>query len=206
MAYDAEIGAALEDAAKMHGGMRFAGSGGMRRAAGRGPSPGMGGSRSDWFFPWMQRPESCSALTQADVGALDRERLAGPVAPVMGRRSSRSSGLRKRKDGDMGRIVTDLEKLKLAANSLICSEPPSAVLESIRGYVDELRPSFPTVTDEEAQALVHELESIHSVTMKPAAFLQAPGLEPWLEEARSRKRGGNGPRPTPARRSRDASR
>lgn len=31
MAYDAEIGAALEDAAKMHGGMRLAGSGGRRR-------------------------------------------------------------------------------------------------------------------------------------------------------------------------------
>lgn len=33
----------------------------------------------------MQRPESRLTLTQADVDALDRERLAGPVAPVMPR-------------------------------------------------------------------------------------------------------------------------
>lgn len=93
-------------------------------------------------------------------------------------------------------MVTDLEKLKLAANSLICAELPPAqpTQEAIRGCVEQLRPSFPTVTDEEAQALVHELEAIHSVTMKLGACLEGPGHEPWLEEARSGRRRGNGGR------------
>ena len=79
--------------------------------------------------------------------------------------------------------MTDLDKLKAAVRALLGSELPTQ--EAIRGYVDQLRRSFPGVTDEEAQGLVQELETVHGVTMRDGASLQETGFEPWLEDARS---------------------
>ena len=80
--------------------------------------------------------------------------------------------------------MTDLDKLRAALRGLLGSELPTQ--EAIRDSVDQLRHSFPSVTDEEAQGLVHEFETIHGVKMRDGASLQEAGFEPWLEGARSR--------------------
>ena len=79
--------------------------------------------------------------------------------------------------------MTDLDKLKAAVRGLLGSELPTQ--EAIRRYVDQLRRSFQGVTDEEAQGLVQEFETVHGVTMRDGAHLQETGFEPWLEDARS---------------------
>ena len=79
--------------------------------------------------------------------------------------------------------MTDLDKLRVAVRGLLGSELPTQ--EAIRGYVDQFRRVFPGVTDEEAQALVHEFETVHGVTMRDGAALQETGFEPWLEDSRS---------------------
>lgn len=79
--------------------------------------------------------------------------------------------------------MTDLDKLRVAVRGLLGSELPTQ--EAIRGYVDQFRRVFPSVTDEEAQALVHEFETVHGVTMRDGAALQETGFEPWLEDSRS---------------------
>ena len=79
--------------------------------------------------------------------------------------------------------MTDLDKLKAALRGLLGSELPTQ--EAIRGNVDQLRHSFPGVTDEEAQGLVHEFETIHGVKMRDGASLQEADFEPWLDDARS---------------------
>ena len=78
--------------------------------------------------------------------------------------------------------MTDLEQLRVAVGALLGSELPTP--EAIRGYVDQLRRSFPGVTDEEAQRLVHEFETVHGVTMRDGAAFKETGFEPWLEDAR----------------------
>ena len=79
--------------------------------------------------------------------------------------------------------MTDLDKLRVAVRGLLGSELPTQ--EAIRGYVDQFRRVFPSVTDEEAQALVREFETVHGVTMRDGAALQETGFEPWLEDSRS---------------------
>lgn len=78
--------------------------------------------------------------------------------------------------------MTDLEKFKVTVGALLGGDLPTQ--EAIRGYVGQLRRSFPDVTDEEAQALVRQFETVHGVTMKEGAVLQEAGFEPWLEDAR----------------------
>ena len=86
-------------------------------------------------------------------------------------------------DGRTGRIVTDLDKLKAAVSGLLGTDLPTQ--EGIREYIDQLRPSFPGVTDEEANQLALWFEEVHGVTMRDGAALQEAGFEPWLEDARA---------------------
>ena len=79
--------------------------------------------------------------------------------------------------------MADLEQLKIAVGALLGNELPTQ--DVIRGHVGQLRRSFPGVTDEEAQRLIHEFEAVHGVTMRDGATLQEAGFEPWLENARS---------------------
>ena len=79
--------------------------------------------------------------------------------------------------------MTDLEKLRVAVGALLGIELPTQT--AIRQHVDQLRGVYPGVTDEEAQGLVHEFETVHGVTMRDGATLQETGFKPWLEDARS---------------------
>ncbi len=80
--------------------------------------------------------------------------------------------------------MTDRKKLKISVGALLGSELPTQ--EGVREFVSQLRPSFPDVTDDEAEELIRRFETIHGVTMQDSAVLQETGFEPWLEDARSR--------------------
>ena len=79
--------------------------------------------------------------------------------------------------------MTDLEKLKISVGALLGNDLPTQ--ERIREYVNQLRRSFPHVTDDQADGVVRYFENVHGVTMKDGAVLQETGFEPWLEDARS---------------------
>ena len=79
--------------------------------------------------------------------------------------------------------MTDLEKLRTAVSALLGTDLPSQ--ERIREYIEQLRPSFPGVTDEEANQLALWFEEVHGVTMRDGAALQETDFEPWLEDARA---------------------
>ena len=79
--------------------------------------------------------------------------------------------------------MTDLDKLKAAVSGVLGTDLPTQ--EGIREYIDLLRRSFPSVTDEEANELALWFEKVHGVKMGDGAALQDTGFEPWLEDARS---------------------
>ena len=80
--------------------------------------------------------------------------------------------------------MKDLDKLKAAVSGLLGTGLPTQ--EGIRECIDQLRRSFPSVTDEEAKKLALWFEEVHGVTMRDGAALQDTGFEPWLEDARCR--------------------
>ncbi len=79
--------------------------------------------------------------------------------------------------------MTDLDKLKAAVGALLGTDLPTQ--GGIREYIHQLRPSFSSVTDEEANQLALWFEEVHGVTMRDGAALQEAGFEPWLEDARA---------------------
>ena len=79
--------------------------------------------------------------------------------------------------------MKDLDKLKAAVSGVLGTDLPTQ--EGIREWIDVLRRSFPSVTDEEANKLALWFEEVHGVTMRDGAALQDTGFEPWLEDARS---------------------
>ena len=78
--------------------------------------------------------------------------------------------------------MKDLDKLKAAVSGVLGTDLPTQ--EGIREYIGLLRPSFPSVTDEEANGLALWFEEVHGVKMRDGAALQETGFEPWLEDAR----------------------
>ena len=79
--------------------------------------------------------------------------------------------------------MTDLDTFKLAVRGVLGGGLPTQ--EGIRATVNQLRSSFPGVTDEEADALALWFEEVHGVTMRDGAALQDTDFEPWLEDARA---------------------
>ena len=79
--------------------------------------------------------------------------------------------------------MKDIDKLRAAVSGLLGTGLPTQ--EGIRECIDQLRQSFPSVTDEEANELALEFEEVHGVKMRDGAALQDTGFEPWLEDARS---------------------
>lgn len=79
--------------------------------------------------------------------------------------------------------MTDLEKLKTAVRALLATEPPTQ--ERIRELIFDARSMCPDVTDDQAEELAREFETVHGVTMMHGATLQEQGFEPWLEATRS---------------------
>lgn len=80
--------------------------------------------------------------------------------------------------------MTDLERLRLLVQALIASQN-LPTQQKIRQAIAETRAVCPSVSDQEAEELAIELESVHDVRMTDGATLQEPTFEPWLDAARS---------------------
>ena len=78
--------------------------------------------------------------------------------------------------------MTSLERLRIMVQGLLAQEMPTQ--SRIREVIAEVRPASPDVSDEEAEALALELESVHGVRMSEGSILQEPEFEPWLDAAR----------------------
>ncbi len=79
--------------------------------------------------------------------------------------------------------MNDLEKLRITVRALLAAESPTQ--ERIRELIFDARSMCPDVTDDQAEELAREFETVHGVTMMDGATLQEQGFEPWLEDARS---------------------
>lgn len=80
--------------------------------------------------------------------------------------------------------MTDLQKLRTTVGALLAIEFPSQA--RIQELIKEGRRTYSGVTDDQAELLTREFETVHGVTMRDGAALQEQGFEPWLEDARSR--------------------
>ena len=78
----------------------------------------------------------------------------------------------------------DIQDLKDMVGALLAKRMPTP--EMIREEIQRLRAIVPEVTDDEAERLALEFESIHGVTMEIGAKLEDSGFEKWLEDAKFR--------------------
>ena len=77
----------------------------------------------------------------------------------------------------------DLEQLERMVGAQLASETlPSP--QRIRELIGGLRVVFPAVTDEQAEELAQDFETVHGVTMDLGVTLQEREFEKWLEDAR----------------------
>ena len=77
----------------------------------------------------------------------------------------------------------DIEQLERMVGAQLASETlPSP--RRIRELIGSLRAVFPVVTDEQAEELAQDFETVHGVTMDLGATLQERDFEKWLEDAR----------------------
>ena len=82
-------------------------------------------------------------------------------------------------------MTDELERLRTMVGAVLANEAlPTS--EKIRELIALTRAACPGVTDEEAEHLAREFESIHDVTMNLGAVLQEDAdFEPWLPAARA---------------------
>ena len=79
---------------------------------------------------------------------------------------------------------TELERLRSMVGALLAQEQlPSR--EDIRKEITRIRPATPLVTDDEAEKLAVEFESVHGVTMDIGSVLEEPDFEKWLDGAKA---------------------
>ena len=76
-----------------------------------------------------------------------------------------------------------LQDLKAMVGALLAKRMPTP--EMIREEIRKLRVVVPEVTDDEAEQLALEFETIHGVTMEIGAKLEESGFEKWLDDAKS---------------------
>ncbi len=77
-----------------------------------------------------------------------------------------------------------IQDLKDMVGALLAKRMPTP--EMIREEIQRLRAVVPEVTDDEAERLALEFESIHGVTMEIGAKLEDSGFEKWLDDAKLR--------------------
>ena len=82
-------------------------------------------------------------------------------------------------------MTDELERLRRWVWHDVADQPGIPSQEAIRESISILRAAAPGVSDEQAKALAHEIESKHGVTLMPAQVLARP-FEPWLD-SRTRK-------------------
>jgi hypothetical protein len=81
----------------------------------------------------------------------------------------------------MSGSVDDLEN---AVEAMLVNEA-RITPESIRDWVVKFRAVFPTVTTDEAEAVVRRIEARHQITMSMGAALKEADFKPWLEQAKA---------------------
>lgn len=79
-------------------------------------------------------------------------------------------------------MIEDLQRLKTMITSLLSERLPTP--EMIREEIAKVRVISPSVTDDEAEALALEFETVHGVTMSIGATLEDKGFEKWLDGAK----------------------
>nr|WP_067292178.1 Z1 domain-containing protein [Marinobacterium profundum] len=77
----------------------------------------------------------------------------------------------------------EVQDLKDMISALLAKRLPTP--EMIREHIQRVRAVYPSVTDEEAEKLALDFETVHGVTMNIGATLENTGFEKWLDEARS---------------------
>ncbi len=82
--------------------------------------------------------------------------------------------------GDMG-----LSELRDMVQTVLAKKRELPTTDAIRDLIEKTRAICPRVSDEEAEQLVRELETVHGVSMEIGAILEDREFEPWLENRRS---------------------
>tara|TARA_R100000365_G_C2748176_1_gene79084 strand:- start:3422 stop:6148 length:2727 start_codon:yes stop_codon:yes gene_type:complete len=80
-------------------------------------------------------------------------------------------------------MSNELQDLRDMVSAVLARRLPTP--EMIREQIGHVRKLFPSVTDEQAEALAMEFEHVHGVTMDIGSTLEDPGFEKWLDDARS---------------------
>ena len=82
--------------------------------------------------------------------------------------------------------MNEIDKLRILVRALLASEKEIPTQQRIREIIAEVRLACPRVTDEEAENLAIEFETIHGVIMTDGAALEGQEeFEPWLDTSRS---------------------
>ena len=79
--------------------------------------------------------------------------------------------------------MTDLEQLETMVGAQLAQEQLPTP-QRIRELVNKVRAISPDVTDEQAERVARQFESMHGVKMHIGAVLQQNDFEPWLEDTR----------------------
>ncbi len=81
--------------------------------------------------------------------------------------------------------MTKPNTMRVLAHTLLAHDARPPTQARIRQVVAEVRPICPGVTDDEAEEIALELETLYDITIRPASALHAP-YQPWLNARRSK--------------------
>ena len=81
--------------------------------------------------------------------------------------------------------MTGPSTMKILTHSLLAHDARPPTQARIRQVVAEIRPICPDVTDDQAEEIALELETLYDITIRPASALHAP-FQPWLNAQRAK--------------------
>ena len=81
--------------------------------------------------------------------------------------------------------MTGPNTMKILTHSLLAHDAQPPTQARIRQVVAEIRPICPDVTDDQAEEIALELETLYDITIRPASALHAP-FQPWLNAQRAK--------------------
>jgi hypothetical protein len=81
-------------------------------------------------------------------------------------------------------MLEEIEDVRDMVSAWLAKRLPTP--EMIREQISKIRVAYPTITDQEAEDLALEFETVHGVTMSIGATLENVGFEKWLEETRGK--------------------
>ena len=81
--------------------------------------------------------------------------------------------------------MTRPNTMRILAHTLLAHDAQPPTQARIRQVVAEIRPICPDVTDDQAEEIALELETLYDITIRPASALHAP-FQPWLNAQRAK--------------------